>query len=253
MAQRQLEKLSDDEVFADWLRWIERAHEEAFAQGWRHKMFRLMRGIAVQNAELQETGGFFLQWAADNYVAASAMALRRELDGLGAAESLVHLLSEMQQRPDVLSRARFRATWTATSEYYTADNEFDDLGIITSPEGRDFDYIDPSRIEEDRERLRSADDVLEHVQTTIAHRMPLRPDAPIPTYGEFHDAHDSIWQVIARYRRILTHRRVVFREPPDAWFSVYAPFEFAWIADRDTFDKSRCQQDPIDSRESGEE
>ncbi len=252
MAQRQFEKLSDDEVFADWLRWIERAHDEALDQGWRHKMFRLMRGVAEQNADLRRTGRFFLQWAADNYVAASAMALRRELDTRSGAENLFHLLCEMQQRPNVLSRARFRSTWTGTGKHYKADTVFDDLGIIPSPEGRDFDHIDPNKIEEDREKLKSADDVPEHVQATIAHRMPVRPEEPIPTYGEFHDAHETIWQVIVRYREILTHRTKDSREPPDEWFSV-APFEFAWIADRDTFDFNRCQQNPVESRESGEE
>jgi hypothetical protein len=244
--------LSGDDRLADWRRWIERAYNEALSQGWRYKMFRLMRGVAVQNAELQRTGGFFLQWAANNYVAASAMALRRELDGRSGAENLFHLLHEMRQQPEALSRARFRSTWTGRLEHYTADTAFDDLRIIRSPDDRDADHIDPSLIDEDLERLKSADDVLEHVQSTIAHRMASREDAPAPTYAELHEAHDVVWQVIARYYRILTHKVVMFREPTEIGFSVYAPFEFAWVPDRETFDYGRCEQDPIDSRESGE-
>ena len=111
MAQGNFGKLSDDELFADWLRWIERAYSEAIGQGWRYQMFRLMRGIYDQNPDLQNEGGFFIQWAAENYVAASAIAFRRELDTLPGTENLFHLLREMRERPTVISRARFCSTW----------------------------------------------------------------------------------------------------------------------------------------------
>src|SRR4051812_46079338 len=106
MPQRRFERQTDDELFADWVRWIGRAYDEAISQGWRHKMFRLMRGIYEQNPDLQEQGGFFLQWAADNYVAATAVAFRRELDTQAGTENLYHLLQEMRRRPDVICRAR---------------------------------------------------------------------------------------------------------------------------------------------------
>ncbi len=66
MAQRQFDGLTDDQLFPDWLRWIQRAYDEAIGHGWRYKMFRLMRGIYDQNPDLQNTGGFFLKWSADN-------------------------------------------------------------------------------------------------------------------------------------------------------------------------------------------
>jgi hypothetical protein len=108
---RRLEALTDDQLYADWGRWIGRAYDEAVMQAWRQRTFRLMRGIAAQNQRLQDTGGFFLQWMSDNYVAASAIAFRRELDTQSGTENLVHLLREMRARPSVISRARFVSTW----------------------------------------------------------------------------------------------------------------------------------------------
>ena len=60
MAQRKPTRWNDDEIYADWVRWIERAYQEALRQGWRHQMFRLRRGVYLQNSELQKTGGFFV-------------------------------------------------------------------------------------------------------------------------------------------------------------------------------------------------
>jgi hypothetical protein len=239
MAQRRIDKLSDDELFADWVRWIGRAYDEAIGQGWRHKMFRLMRCIYEQNTHLQETGGFFLQWAAENYVDASAMALRRELDGQGGSENLFHLLCEIRKRPSVLSRARFRSTWTMDSKYFSVDREFDKRRIVRHRNPED-DHIDPHMITEDLETLRAQDRVLLHVQTTIAHRSPARSDAHVPTFGDFDAAVEAVGLVFERYYLILTDRALFTREPIEQ-FNIYEPFRFAWIADAEQFDYKRCE------------
>jgi hypothetical protein len=238
MAQRQFDKLTEDQVFADWRRWIRRVYDESIGQAWRRKMFRLMRGIYEQNTNLRNTGSFFLTWAAYNYVAASAMALRRELDVQDGTENLFQMLCEIRARPTVLSRARFRSTWTGTSEYLTADRAFDRLRIIRHRDRPDFDHIDPDMIVDDLRRLRAQDAVLTHVQTTIAHRAPPRPDAPVPTFAEFHAALDAVGQVFERYYTILTHATLMSREPEEQ-FDIYEPFTFAWIADPGHFDRER--------------
>ena len=114
MAQRNPAQLTDDQLFQDWLRWIQRAYDEAVGQARRFRLFRLVHGVYQQNDHLQHTGGFLFQWMADNYVAASAMAFRRELDTQAGTENLIHLLREMRDHPSVISRARFRATWSET-------------------------------------------------------------------------------------------------------------------------------------------
>jgi hypothetical protein len=239
LAQRQVSRLSDDELHADWVRWIERIYFEAIAQGWRHKMFRLLRCISDQNPRLLETGGFFLNWAAENYVAAAAMAFRRELDTQGGTENLFHLLKELEKRPQALTRARFKSTWNAHTAEDCADDAFDELPIIRHPDTPELDHIDPAMVEDDLRRLTQQDAVLTHIQTTIAHRMPER-NAPIPTFREFHEAVDAVGKVFEKYYLILTHHSLYTREPAPQ-YNVYAPFRFAWIADSDTFDYNRCE------------
>jgi hypothetical protein len=239
MAQRRPAALSDDRLFADWVRWIERVYDETVRQGWRHRMFRLMRGIYEQNPELQDTGGFFITWAADNYVAAAAMALRRELDSQPGTENLLHLLEEMRDRPTVISRSRYRASWGDAARRQEADRGFDSLPIVRK-DNQENDHIDPKSIVADLDVLAAQDLVLTHVQTTVAHRAPPRPDARIPTFGEFHGAFDAVRDVVQRYYMILTHRVVVTFEPL-AQYNVYTPFRSPWITDSEKFDYTRTE------------
>jgi hypothetical protein len=203
-------------------------------------MFRLMRGIYQQNDELQQTGGFFLTWAGENYVAASAMAFRRELDTQSGTENLLHLLREMRARPSVISRARFRSGWTGNLKLYTADHGFEVFPIIRDGSTPEADHIDPASIDADLDKLQSVDAVLEHVQTTVAHRVPERPNALVPTFDEFHKAIDVVHEVFGRYYMLLTHKALISFEPA-IQYDEFAPFRFAWISDPEHFDSTRCE------------
>jgi hypothetical protein len=92
----------------------------------------------------------------------------------------------------------------------------------------------------DLEVLNAQELVLTHVQTTLAHRAPIRADAPVPTFGDLHASVDAVRQVFHRYYAILTHRTVVTFEPV-AQFNVYTPFNHPWIADPERFDYCRSE------------
>jgi len=212
-------------------------------------MFRLLRGIYEQNRDLQKTGRFFYDWAEANYIAASAMAFRRELDTRSGTENLFHVLCEMRDRPSVICRARFRSTWeverashkeAGDSEHFTADHAFDTLPIVRKTDNPDLDHLAPASIAEDLRTLETQDSVLLHVQKTIAHRMPKTPEALVPTFGDLHEAIEVLREVIHRYYRILTQKAINTLEPT-ADFDVYTPFRLAWIPDPDQFDYSRCE------------
>ena len=237
MAQRKVAELTDDQLLADWLRWIGRAYDEAIRQGWRHKMFRLMRCIYEQNRDLQNTGGFFIQWAADNYVAASAMAFRRALDGEHGTENLFHMLCEIRIAGN--SRRRFRsgglARWSAT-----ADRAFNELRIIRHRDTPDAIISTLPWLLKTSRRSKASTLCWIHVQTMIAHRAPARPDAEVPTFGDFHAAVDAVGQVFERYYGILTHSTLMTREPVEQ-YNLYEPFRTAWIIDAEKFDYERCE------------
>jgi hypothetical protein len=239
LAQRNFKERSDDELFGDWLGWINRAKDEAVSQAWRYKMFRLLRGIYEQNPELQQKGGFFVEWAVDNYVAAAAMAFRRELDTQPGTENLFHLLCEMRDRPSVISRARFRKTWGAELEHFTADKAFDTFPILQAA-NRDEDHIDPASVVADLATLAQQDDVLMYVQTTVAHRIPNSRNPTVPTFGDFHAAVQVVSDLLARYYVLLTHSEMTTFEPV-AQYDEFEAFTKAWISDPKSFDFSKCR------------
>jgi hypothetical protein len=243
MAQRKASTLSDDELYADWVRWIKRAHDESVMQAWRHRNFRLMRGIAEQNTRLRETGGFFLQWAAQNYLAAAAIAFRRELDTQRGTENLFHVLTEMHQRPRVVSRERFVATWGPSNrEFSIPDRAFNSYPIIKDRNGDSRrDHLDPAYVANDLTTLQKENErILEYVQTTVAHRAPEKPKAEVPTFGDFHAALAAVQEVIGRYYTFLTHSTIINFEPT-AQYDVHEPFTFAWISNPTAFNFSAAE------------
>ena len=242
MAQRNPAQLTDDQLFQDWLRWIQRAYDEAVGQARRFRLFRLVHGVYQQNDHLQHTGGFLFQWMADNYVAASAMAFRRELDTQAGTENLIHLLREMRDHPSVISRARFRATWSETepNNAWNANRAFNAYPHVEHADGPDQDHVDPDAVAADLVVLEEQDRVLEHVQTTVAHRGPELQGASVPTFAEFHAAIKAIGGVFRRYYTLLTHSTLLDLEPA-AQYNEYEIFTFAWISDPERFDYEKAE------------
>jgi hypothetical protein len=243
MAQRDFRRLSDEQLFADWSRWIERAYDEAKRQAWRHRVFRMIRGIYEQNDQLRDDGGFFLMWAANNYVAASGMALRRELDSQHGVENLYHLLKEMHSRPSVISRRRFKSTWgvmETSNDHLKADRAFDRLAIVRDQGDPNADHIDPASVAEDLAKLNELDDLLAYIQTTLAHRVPERPNASIPTFGDFHNATKAVQERIGFYYAVIKHVSIGEFEPMPQ-FNVFKAFESPWIPDRSNFNYTACE------------
>ena len=242
MAQRNPAQLTDDQLFQDWLRWIQRAYDEAVGQDRRFRLFRLVHGVYQQNDHLQHTGGFLFQWMADNYVAASAMAFRRELDTQAGTENLIHLLREMRDRPSVISRARFRATWSETelNDAWNANRAFNAYPHVEHADGPNQDHVDPDAVAADLVVLEEQDRVLEHLQTTVAHRVPELQGASVPTFAEFHAAIKAIGGVFQRYYTLLTHSTLLDLEPA-AQYDEYEMFTFAWISDPERFDYEKAE------------
>jgi hypothetical protein len=192
-----------------------------------------------QNRQLQETGGFMLQWAADNYVAASAIAFRRELDTQRGTENLYHLLCEMRDRPEVVCRSRFRQTWSGRLELYTADQAFEEFPLERHPTDRELDRFSREQVVADLATLAAQDKVLEYIQRTFAHRVPQNPRGDVPTFAEFHRAVEAVRNVFHRYYTLITHRTIANFEP-EPQYDVYEAFTFPWI-DTSTFDAQRCE------------
>ena len=240
MPQRNVDDLSDDELYRDWVAWIERIYAKTVNQSWNYRMFRLVAGLFEQNTQLQQVGGFVWDWLAQNYVAGASMTLRRELDRQAGTENLLGLLHELQERPSVIDRSRFRATWGSDDDW-EADRAFDTYPFEKCEANRSHDHVDPIAISKDIEDLGNLTaKVREHVEQTIAHRTPTRRGPKPVTFEEFHAALRAIDQMFRKYYGLLTHKSVAQTEPV-VQFNEFEAFEFPWIQDRDRFDYAKCK------------
>lgn len=117
MAQRDIRQLSDEQLFASWSEWITRTSEE-LAEVYLNRhvflnikaMFDNNRGlISKENADqLSESAHFVLGWLARLYAHDTLMFMRSEFDSQRGTINLLSLFSEIEQRPGVLTRRRYR-------------------------------------------------------------------------------------------------------------------------------------------------
>ncbi len=110
MAQHDPGKMSDDELFENWAGWITRTAEE-LTEVFQHRyLFTSVRDMFDHNPKLRtERGQFVMEWQARLYGRDVLLFIRREFDYQNGPENILHLLREMQNRPKILSRARYRA------------------------------------------------------------------------------------------------------------------------------------------------
>jgi hypothetical protein len=218
-----------------WGRIVTRIRDEHHDYAWGHYMFRLVRAVFTTNERLSEEGGFIFQWATLNYVDATLMLLRRELDGQNAAASLFNVLQAITAHPTVINRARYLARWGPEQPVHRqiANKTFEGLLPVRVAGQRDADHIDPARVRADLARVQSgAEHLQEYAQRTRAHRTPAAAfDTARLTFGELHEALDSVRDVIVRYCDLLG------QSVPDRWeatasFNTILPFLKPWVEDR---------------------
>jgi hypothetical protein len=203
-------------------------YQETINLAWNRRMLRMMNEVVERNDRLRETGGHVIRWMFNNYIVASAMTFRRELDRQGGTENLRHLLEEVESRPQVVNRKRSLERVKSRDEWELqwANDDFDKLPIVRVAGDSDGDHIDPLSVRKDREQLEEdTEHVREYVERTYAHRTP-QGATPV-TFGEFHAAVDAMVLIFEKYYALLTGRSVAQVEPVPQ-FNTHECFTFPW-------------------------
>ena len=155
MALRTTRGLDDDAKLAEWRRVVDRIVQEQWAQGSRHRTFREFRAVFVANPALVESAGFLFNWAAQNYIDAALMLLRRELDLQAGTENLRNLLLDIIESPQVLTRARYVSLWGDVDARHPErpSEVFDTFAPKKVAGHSDRDFIDPEVVQRDLDEL----------------------------------------------------------------------------------------------------
>lgn len=234
MSLRLPKDISDDERHSAWVRVVERIYTEQRDQAWGHYMFRLVRAVFTNNPTLSDEGGFVFNWAAENYVDAALMLLRRELDQQAGAENLRNLLHDIIDHHDVLTRARYCAIWAKSGpiDLEWANRAFDSFSPKLVPENMDSDHIDPIAVRADLDQVvADAERLRQYAERTRAHRAPGRGvDTAGITFQALHKAIVDVRRVVAKYYALLTLSTIAQWEPVPQ-YDTMAPFMRPWILD----------------------
>lgn len=242
MALRLPRGTSSDDRHAVWVRVAERMHNEHLQQGWRHQLLRLVRGVFNANGRLAAEGGFLFNWMAENYLDASLMLLRRELDVQAGTENLRNLLEDIIAHPEVLTRARYLRQWRGGDDDM-ANLSFDSFNQARVPGASAEDRIHPDTVRQDLARVTAAGErVRVFAERTRAHRTPEQGVDRTLTFRDLHQAIADVREVVAKYYTLLTLSAVADWEPT-AQYDTMAPFETRWVEDREAAARAVAAED----------
>lgn len=244
MGLRLPDGILPEDRHAQWIRVVERIKREQIDHGWRHQIFRLMRAVFSSNDELSHDGGFLFNWMAANYVDASLMLVRRELDVQPGTENLRNLLEDIIDHPEVLTRARYRGQWGSENRDM-ADRVFDSFEPVRTSGRPEADYINPAIVKADLTKAVDAGErVRRFAERTRAHRTPERGIDRSLTFQDLHKAIDDIREIVGKYYSLLALSTVINWEPT-AQYDQIAPFTKPWVRDTAAVERAR-DADPGD-------
>ena len=193
---------------------------------WNRYLFREFLGIIEANPALQLNNPFVV-WVWENYLFNAALGVRRLVDRDRRSISLLLLLEDMVERPEILSRKRYTALF--------ADSGFaDDTGYINacfdSLVGEGKDHLDRRDIEHDIHRLlKIAAVLIRYVNKMVAHidKASIRR---LPTISDLDGSIDCLAEITRKYYAILHAGSIELL--PVAQMPWKKIFDIPWISPR---------------------
>ena len=189
----------------------------------------MMREVVERNQRLQQTGGHVIEWMFGNYALSAAMSFRRDLDRAESTLGLLNLLHEIEERPTIINRGRYRAMWNFhprdDMERRICDDAFNVFEQQRCPDEPERDHINAVAVRADREGLDEAEKVSLFVEQTFAHRARGTPQTV--TWGEFNKALDVLVEVFKKYYLLLTQKTLMDIEP-EPLYDTHECLTFPW-------------------------
>jgi hypothetical protein len=195
-------EVTEDEIYARWVRWMDTIARETIGLFGFRDYWRGLAQMTQANPDIPPSTIFNV--LAIWYGSAMMIGIRRQTDRRNDSVSLWRLLTEMAQRPNVITRSRHVAVWVRDG--YDADwRSREGDKSFTTFAGEGAETIPPDRTFADRQRLWDvAEPIIRHVNKRLAHREEDERALPaVPTYGEINRAVDLVGELLNRYQLLL--------------------------------------------------
>jgi hypothetical protein len=171
--------------------------------------------------ELQVPSEFY-NWMRRAYVAEMTAAIRRLVDWDSRSISLVRLMEEIADHPEVISRRRYAGSYRSSLLAVLRSHAFDRLA---GPDGR---QIDRRLIQKGRRNLLAAQRRLRvFVNKHVAHRARY-PMRRLPAFDDL-DACVDLLETIAEEYHLLMEGKALSPVVPVIQYDWKRPFRIAWL------------------------
>jgi hypothetical protein len=221
--------MSADALYEKWLGWLQTVQDETMTL-WLYRDY--WRGLAEMTKAADLPPSTFFDALGVWYAAAQTTGVRRQLDRDRRSVSIWRLLTEMAQRPDVMTRQRHVAIWRIEDEREGAKEAMAQLANENYDKfaGAGNDIIAPPRTLEDRTWLEDiAERIVEHVNKRVAHTDEENL-AKVPSYDELNVAIDETGELLRKYVSLF-EATILAEIAPVHQADWRAPFRQAWLPD----------------------
>lgn len=159
------------------------------------KVFWRLQEIGRGNPKLGAAEVFFKRYG-QNYIASTAMSVRRIIDNNRDSVSLRRFLKAVRDNPKVISRSRY-LSYDPNQDEQFANGCFDKL-VGTGRDNIDVRTIDA----DDFELIKVRDSLSEYTDRRIAH-FDKRSPSTIPRLGDLDDATDALERVLKTHLNLF--------------------------------------------------
>jgi hypothetical protein len=182
-----------------------------------------LQSILENNSRIRQAPGDFLRWAADNFIVAAAVQVRRQVDRHKHSVSMIRFLEELKTQPALISRNYYRQLATSTD----LPEGWMDRGYY-SLVGAGRDQLDPETIQNEIKELEGKSEGIRHmVNKKFAHADEHGPVLQAK-FMELEEVCSYLEKLVLRYHLLLTGRTLCSLLPTFQydWQKI---FHFPWI------------------------
>jgi len=207
-------------TYRRWRRWFETIRNQIHEMALDRYVYREVMAMVDANQNLK-VPSIFYDWMQRVYVHDMTIVIRRLVDWDKRTVSLIRLMREIEDHPEVITRRRFVAGYRGWLKRL-GHKDFERFAQ------RAANQIDPRVIRRHRRELVAAQRRLrEFVNRHVAHRSR-RPLRRLPTYAEL-DACLDLLERLAKDYTLLLEQSGLSRVVPIIQYDWKRPFQFPWI------------------------
>lgn len=208
-------------AYRRWRRWFKHIQDQIIEMAHHRRIYREVTAMIQANPRLQVPSAFY-DWMQSAYVNDLTVAIRRLVDWDKRSISLVRLMQEIENHPEVITRKRFLARYDDGHPRDLAQGDFERFAKPGAAQ------IDPEVIRGHRRELVEAQRRLrQFVNRHVAHR-DRHPMRHLPTFLELDACIDLLERLVKVYALLL--EQVGLAEVvPVIQYDWKSPFRVAWI------------------------